>query len=138
MGRASTNRRDAASLRLLTLNLWGIEPPLRDRLALAESQLRELEPDVIGLQEVRPMDGARGPTTADHLADALGYHRVYEVAVEWDDDAAYPGHAGGEEGLAILSRWPLVEHRALRLPQPRPTEARILLSACIAMPSGPI
>ena len=31
------------ALRLVTLNFWGIEPPLDKRLALAESQLRGLE-----------------------------------------------------------------------------------------------
>jgi endonuclease/exonuclease/phosphatase family metal-dependent hydrolase len=116
-------------LRVVTLNFWGIEPPLHRRLALAERQLAALAPDAIGVQEVRPLDGQAGTTTAAHLADRLGMHHVYEVATRW---------GGGQEGLAILSRHPILEHRALPLPEARPTEARILLSARLDTGAGPI
>jgi endonuclease/exonuclease/phosphatase family metal-dependent hydrolase len=116
-------------LRVVTLNFWGQEPPLSTRLGLAERQLRALAPDVIAMQEVRPMDGAaRGRTTAGHLAVALGLQHVYEPAVPGQ------GEEGAEEGLAILSRHPIAEHRVTRLPVPRPGEARILLSAGIDAP----
>lgn len=127
-----------AALRLVTLNLWGTEPPLDRRLALAEEQLRALAPDVIGLQEVRPLDGLAGRTTADVLGDALGMQRVYEVTLRWNDGDFFAGHPGGEEGLAILSRFPILEHRATRLPEARPTEARILLSARLDTPAGAV
>lgn len=128
----------AASLRVCTINFWGIEPPLERRLALARRQLADLAPDVIAMQEVRPLGGRSGRTTADELGDALGMERVYEVAVRWEDDAFGPGRPGGEEGLAILSRAPILEHRATALPEPRPTEARILLSARIDTAAGPM
>jgi endonuclease/exonuclease/phosphatase family metal-dependent hydrolase len=128
----------AATLRLCTINFWGIEPPLERRLDLARRQLAELAPDVIGMQEVRPLDGKSGRTTADVLAEALGMGQVYEVAVRWKDGAFGPGRPGGEEGLAVLSRFPIVEHRATALPEARPTEARILLSARVATPAGPV
>jgi endonuclease/exonuclease/phosphatase family metal-dependent hydrolase len=110
--------------RVVTLNFWCLEPPLDVRLALAERQLRALAPDVVAMQEVRPMDegGRRGRTTAAWLAEALGFEHVYEPAVHRHD---------GDEGLAILSRHPIVEHRVTRLPDARPDEARILLSAAI-------
>jgi endonuclease/exonuclease/phosphatase family metal-dependent hydrolase len=126
-----------AALRLVTLNLWGNEPPLDRRLALAERQLARLAPDVVGLQEVRPLDGRAGRTTADVLAEALGLTPVYEVTLRWDDGAFFAGHPGGEEGLAILSRHPVLEHKVTRLPEARPTEARILLSARIDLPGAP-
>ena len=116
-------------LRVVTLNFWGLQPPLATRLDLAERQLRALAPDVIAMQEVRPMDGAaHGRTTAAHLAAALGLHHIYEPAV--------PGQPEDqpEEGLAILSRHPIAEHRVTPLPVPRPEEARILLSAGIDTP----
>lgn len=129
-------------LRLITLNFWGIEPPLDRRLALAESQLRALNPDVVGMQEVRPVDGRQGTTTAEHLARALGYEHIYEAAVRWKEgqrSSSNPGSdPGGEEGLAILSRHPIAAHRVLRLPDPRPAEARILLSARVETPAGPV
>jgi endonuclease/exonuclease/phosphatase family metal-dependent hydrolase len=118
-------------LRALTINFWGTEPVLDDRLALAGRQLRGLAPDVVGMQEVRPLDGRSGTTTADVLAAELGMRALYEPALEWADGAFFPGHPGGQEGLAVLSRWPIVDHRVTRLPDERPTERRILLSACI-------
>ena len=129
---------DAGALRLVTINFWGTQPPLDTRLELARSQLAELRPDVIGMQEVRPLDGKTGPTTADFLAEALGYHAVYEQALEWNDDDFFPGHPAGQEGLAILSRHPIAEHRVVKLPEARPNEVRILLSAKIAADSGPV
>jgi len=128
----------AATLRACTINFWGNEPPLDERLRLAEKQLRALAPDLVGIQETRPLDGKRGRTTADVLAEALDMHRVYEVTLRWQDDDFFPGHPGGEEGLAILSRSPILEHRATPLPEARKTEARILLSARVDSPAGPV
>lgn len=127
-------------LRLVTLNLWGTEPPLAHRLDLAARQLAALAPDVVGLQEVRPLPAALGSerTTAHWLAARLGGHVLYVPSVRWDDGAFGPGTVGGEEGLALVSRWPIVDRRALRLPFARPTERRLLLSARVATPVGPI
>ena len=125
-------------LRIVTINFWGTQPPLDQRLALAADQLAALSPDVIGMQEVRPLDGRSGPTTADHLAEHLGMQSVYEVAVKWNDDDFFAGHPGGQEGLAILSRHPIAEHRAIRLPEARKVEARILLSARVETPAGSV
>ncbi|HTE52204.1 MAG TPA: endonuclease/exonuclease/phosphatase family protein [Kofleriaceae bacterium] len=127
-----------ASLTVCTINFWGIEPPLERRLELARRQLADLAPDLVAMQEVRPLDGRGGRTTADVLAEALGMERVYEVAVRWDDGAFGPERPGGEEGLALLSRGAILEHRATRLPEARPTEARILLSARIETAGGPM
>jgi endonuclease/exonuclease/phosphatase family metal-dependent hydrolase len=114
--------------RLVTLNFWGLTPPLDVRLALAERQLRALAPDLVAMQEVAPMreNGRRGRTTAARLAEALGCEHVYEPAVHRDD---------GDEGLAILSRHPIVVHRVSHLPD---TDSRILLSARIHTPAAPL
>ncbi len=125
-------------LRVVTLNLWGIEAPLDRRLALAERQLRSLAPDVVALQEVRPIDGVSGVTTAERLGDALGMHMVYEPALRWQNDQLRPGMPKGEEGLAILSKHDVLDTRILALPEARPTEARILLSAQLDTPAGPL
>lgn len=132
------------SVRVVTLNFWGLEPPLATRLDLAERQLRALAPDLIAMQEVRPMDGARGRTTAGHLAGALGLQHVYEPAVSGMPEAATEGvpeattDSASEEGLAILSRHPIAEHRVTTLPVPRAGEGRILLSARIDAPAAPV
>lgn len=127
---------DAPRLRIVTLNLWGTEPPLPRRLGLAARQFAQLDPDVIALQEVKKIEG--GATTAAWLAAPRGMHAIYEPALTWAAGAFGPGTPAGEEGLAILSRWPVLDRRVLRLPYPRPTEARILLSAQLKTPAGPI
>lgn len=143
------------TLRLITLNFWGTSAPLPRRMALAVRQLRALAPDVIALQEVRALGGqaravaaalaAEGAavevdaatTTAHALAAALGMQARYETAVRWED-GAFPGAAAGEEGLAVLSRWPFAEVRRLALPEARPADARILLSAQLTTEAGAI
>ena len=42
---------------------------------------RALAPDVVCMQEVRPLDGLAGRTTADAIAEALGMHAHYAKAV---------------------------------------------------------
>jgi endonuclease/exonuclease/phosphatase family metal-dependent hydrolase len=123
-----------STLRIVTLNLWGTEPPLEARLALAARQLAALAPDAVCLQEVRPLDGRGGRTTAEVLADALGMTAHYETAVAWE---AAPGLPAGQEGLAVIARR-IVDRRVEPLPDARPTEARILLSAQVDTPAGPI
>src|SRR5688500_5292338 len=99
----------AATLRVCTVGLRGIDQPLERPLTLARRQLRDLAPAVVPMQEVRPRDGRAGRTTADVLAEALGMNRVYEVAVSWNAGAFGPGRPGGQEGLALLSRFPIAE-----------------------------
>lgn len=125
-----------ANLRVVSLNLWGTEPPLEARLALAVRQLVALAPDVVCLQEVRPLDGRSGRTTADFVADALGMTARYEVAVSWDA-GVHGGLPAGQEGLAVIAR-SIGETRVLALPEPRPGDARILLSAAVDTAGGPI
>jgi endonuclease/exonuclease/phosphatase family metal-dependent hydrolase len=127
---------DATNLRVVTLNLWGTEPPLDARLALAVRQLAALAPDVVCLQEARPLDGRAGRTTADVLAEALGMTAHYEVAVAWND-GEYAGLPAGQEGLAVIAR-SIRQTRVRALPEPRPAEARILLSAEVDTVGGPI
>ena len=125
-----------SNLRLVTLNLWGTEPPLEARLALAVRQLRALAPDVVCLQEVRPLDGRAGRTTADVIAEALGMTAHYAVAVAWGD-GEHGKLPAGQEGLATIAR-SIREARVLALPEPRPGDARILLSAQLDTAGGPI
>lgn len=124
------------NLRVITLNFWGTEPPLDARLALAIRQLQALAPDVICLQEVRPLDGARGRTTAEAIAEGLGMAAHYAMGVEWAD-GVHGKLPAGQEGLAIIAK-SIRETRVLPLPEPRPGDARILLSAQIDSDGGPI
>jgi endonuclease/exonuclease/phosphatase family metal-dependent hydrolase len=116
------------TLRCLTLNLWGAEPPLEQRMALIVEGLRGLAPDVVTLQEVREVPGQL-PNQAERLAKAVGFAHVFAPATPF---------GGGQEGLAILSRLPIVEHEALELPHAEPRERRILLSARVQNGQGSV
>ncbi len=107
------------TLRCLTLNLWGAEPPLNERMAVVAQGLHDLAPDVVALQEVREVPGQL-PNQAETLARAAGFGHVFAPATPF---------GGGQEGLAILSRLPIAEHAALELPHAEPKERRILLSS---------
>jgi endonuclease/exonuclease/phosphatase family metal-dependent hydrolase len=117
-----------STLKVVTLNLWGEQPPLERRMQLAVDGLRALLPDVIGLQEVRQVPGTV-PNQAATLATALGMHHYFEPATPW---------GGGEEGLAILSRHPIVERRVHELPHALPTERRLLLGVVVDTPEGKV
>ena len=84
----------ASSLRVVTLNFWGTEPPLDRRIALAVRQLAVLAPDVVCLQEVSPVGG--GKTTADRIAEPLGLHAHYGRACTWEAGVWGPGTPAGE------------------------------------------
>ena len=124
-------------LRVVTLNFWGIEAPLEGRLASAIAQLQPLEPDVICLQECRPLDGVGGRTTADVIAEGLGMHAHYATSCSWN---AGDGKmtTSGQEGLAIISRSPLLETRSVTLPDGRPALTRLLLSGLVATGADPV
>jgi endonuclease/exonuclease/phosphatase family metal-dependent hydrolase len=116
------------TLRCLTLNLWGAEPPLEARMALVATGLRELAPDVVTLQEVREVPGQL-PNQAETLAKAAGFGHVFAPATPF---------GGGQEGLAILSRQPILEHDVLELPHAEPKERRILLSVRVHNGQGSV
>lgn len=82
-------------LRVLTLNTWNREGPYSERLPLLRAWIRRLEPDLIGFQEVE----------RDQVAELL---EGFEYRSEW------AGH--GASGVAVASRWPIVECASSDLP----------------------
>ena len=107
-------------LTIATFNINGINRRLPNLIGWLERE----QPDVVCLQEVRPLDGKSGRTTADVIAEGLGMRARYDVAVEWDDAAfGALNIPAGQEGLAIIAR-DIVDTRVLALPEARPTEAR--------------
>ena len=85
---------------------------------------------------MRPLDGRAGRTTAEEIADALGMAAHYAVAVEWAD-GEHGKLPAGQEGLAVIARR-ILDARVLPLPEPRPADARLLLSAQLETAGGPI
>src|SRR5687767_5289634 len=105
-------------LRFLTLNLWGAEVPVAERMRLIVEGITQLGPDLVALQEVCEFPDL--PNQAATLAHDLGYHFVFAPTVDF---------RGGREGLAFLSRAPIVAHEVRELPHATDLERRILLSA---------
>ncbi|CAA9362498.1 MAG: hypothetical protein AVDCRST_MAG93-7741, partial [uncultured Chloroflexia bacterium] len=79
-------------------------------------------PDIVALQEVdRYMERTGMVDQVAWLAERLGYHAAYGPAVSGE----HFGGNHGEYGLAVLSRWPIVEQeRRLLFHQPLPPEQR--------------
>ena len=125
------------AVRVVTLNLWGEQPPLERRLAIAIEGCRALAPDVIMLQEVREVPApvapsplsAPLPNMAETIASALGFHFVFAPATPW---------GGGVEGLAIASRLRILRSAHQPLPHASPSETRLILGAEIDTPRGPL
>jgi endonuclease/exonuclease/phosphatase family metal-dependent hydrolase len=111
------------TLRVVTLNLWNEQGPHEARLRRVAEGLRALAPDVVALQEVRERPDL--DNQAATLAAALDMRHAFARAAEW---------GGGFEGLAILSRHPIVAHETE--PLPSPSEGRAVLGARIAAPGG--
>jgi len=79
-------------VKVLTLNLWGTNPPAAERLAALVAYLRRERPDVVALQEVEDWEDV---TQAHHLAEQAGYPSVHAVRTG-------TGLRRGE-GLAVLA-----------------------------------
>ena len=104
-------------LRVATLNLWGWFGDWPARLRRLERHWPRLDPDVLLVQE------ASTTPSKDQIADtaqALGYPHVVQGACHSDKL--------GTEGLAIMSRRPLLGPRVVDLPTSRPSRCLLVAS----------
>ncbi|MEU3896197.1 endonuclease/exonuclease/phosphatase family protein [Streptomyces sp. NPDC045251] len=124
-------------MRVVTWNLWWRFGPWADRQKAVLAVLRELRPDVVGLQEVWAADD--GANLAEWLAAELGLHCAFaacEAPGRWQrrigDDTVGIGNA-------VLSRWPVTERAVLRLPAPEQLDdGRLVLHARLDAPGHPV
>jgi endonuclease/exonuclease/phosphatase family metal-dependent hydrolase len=101
-------------MRVMSWNLWWrIGGNWQARQGGIVSTLRELQPDVAGLQEVW---GGKGSSQAEVLADRLGMHAAFAAPSLPPPPATpeSPDQEGIQVGVAVLSRWPILHvHAAL-------------------------
>jgi endonuclease/exonuclease/phosphatase family metal-dependent hydrolase len=86
--------------------------------------LRTLDADLIGLQEVDETVNRSGNIDeAAFLGEELAMHYAFGAFFDYD---------GGRYGMAILSRFPILETRSIRLPEGE--EPRVALMATVVLP----
>ena len=120
-------------MRVVTWNLWWRFGPWEVRQKAILAVLRELRPDVVGLQEVWAADGEN---LAEWLAGELGLHWTWAASPASERWQRRIGEPGVEVGNAVLSRWPVVEREVLRLPAPAELDdGRLALHTRLAAPA---
>jgi endonuclease/exonuclease/phosphatase family metal-dependent hydrolase len=136
---------EAKPLRVVSFNLYhggvtsvrrGDGDLLEQRIGLVVQQLRQIDADVIGVQEAST--GRDRGDVAARVAAALGYHHVRAAAgwrcIPWVVHAAL----GFDEGPAVLSRFPIVSWEARALGGCGLAYRRMVVCARVAAPSGPV
>ncbi|MEV0638695.1 endonuclease/exonuclease/phosphatase family protein [Streptomyces sp. NPDC050619] len=123
-------------MRVMTWNLWWRFGPWETRRKAILDALRELRPDVVGLQEVWA-DGHEN--LAEWLAGELGLYWTWapsHAPERWQRRLTEPFAATVEIGNAVLSRWPVVAREVLPLPAPADMDdGRLALYARLAAPA---
>ena len=109
---------------------WNIKAARSAPVDALAAEMRAMQADVIALQEVDVRARRSGfvdePTA---LASALGYHYVFAASILWDE---------GHYGLALVSRWPLVQVARHRIAGADLGEPRIVLDVTMCVDGRPL
>jgi endonuclease/exonuclease/phosphatase family metal-dependent hydrolase len=114
----------------LRIASWNIRAAQSAPVAMLAAEMRAMEADILALQEVdvRTRRGDFVDQPAE-LAAALGFQYVFAASIHWDE---------GHYGLAVLSRWPLVNVQKHRLDSTPEAEPRIVLDATVCAGGRPL
>lgn len=114
----------------LRVGTWNIRAAQSAPVGMLAAEIRAMQVDVIALQEVDVRTRRGGfvdePT---ELATALGLQYVFAASIKWDE---------GHYGLALLSRWPLVNVERHRLSSTPEAEPRIVLDVTVCAAGRPL
>jgi endonuclease/exonuclease/phosphatase family metal-dependent hydrolase len=112
--------------RIVTLNIWNRGGPWEARLAAIRAGVADLDPDVMGLQEVlrSPEDGL---DQAAQIAQGFGYSIAFGEAMPI---------GAGSFGNAVLSKFPVARSQTFQLPALDAEEPRCLVFAELDAPFG--
>lgn len=122
---ANATAKTTAKLKVMTVNLRHDSDQWERRFPLIADEIDRLDPDIIGVQEVEI-----AKDQADKLNDLLEKrgHKKYNLYTK--RKSGFLGFFGGE-GIAIMSRWPIVEKHFEDT-----GEMRVSIIARIKHPSG--
>lgn len=120
------------TIRVMTYNLHHCNPPSAgdkiDVKAIADVIIRE-KADLVALQEVdvNTERSGKGNNQAKMLADMTGMHYYFSKAID---------HQGGDYGVAVLSKYPIVDSVRYGLPihADKPEEQRTIAAVTIQLP----
>lgn len=121
--------------RCVTLNLAGLQGDwFEKREKLVIQELKALKPDIVCLQETTIHQGERIYNQAQAICKGIGLHGI--AFTPYGNLIEVISHDQG--GIAILSRWPFLSVRNLRLPPGHddPSDARVALNVTVASPGG--
>lgn len=133
-------------IKVMTYNIWNMNSKsmrvgsYTERMERLKETILQADPDIIGLQEVRYEEAKGewlGPCQIHTLSEWLSqYQYVYQPA-QMQPNTVYDGRT--EEGVAIMSKYPIISHKSIMLFINRSNSAdmhqRVLLQADIFIPA---
>jgi endonuclease/exonuclease/phosphatase family metal-dependent hydrolase len=129
-------------IRILDLNIWNYNEPWPARRERIVDLIQRTSPDMVALQEIRYHEDRAEPghQAAQICASLTGYACIWQPAHYWPPETTQPTGGKRWEGLAILSRYPIVDQCVYRLSRdaddPRDSFQRLVLSAQVRTTSG--
>jgi endonuclease/exonuclease/phosphatase family metal-dependent hydrolase len=125
-------------VRIVSWNLWWrFGDKWRERQVAILSSLKQLKPDLMGFQEVW---GEGGLAQTDVIARALGMYGFFAAPSlpPVPEVPASPDLVGVELGVGVVSRWPILTVRELRLPSSHRPFLPTMIRATVDHPLGPL
>lgn len=120
-------------MRVVTWNLWWRFGPWEERRKAILTVLSDVQPDVIGLQEVW---ACGGENLAQWLASHLDMYWTWAPSRAPERWQRRLGDSTVDIGNAVLSRWPIAEHDVAQLPARQgDDDGRLALYARIDAPT---
>ena len=112
------------------IGTWNIRAAQSAPVDMLAAEIRAMQVDVLALQEV-DVRTRRGGFVDEpvELATALGLNYVFAASIKWDE---------GHYGLAVLSRWPLVNVERHRVNSTPEAEPRIVLDVTVCADGRPL
>jgi endonuclease/exonuclease/phosphatase family metal-dependent hydrolase len=116
--------------RRLRVASWNIRAAQTAPVEMLAAEMRAMQADIFALQEV-DVRTRRGDFVDQpgELAAALDFQYVFAASIKWDE---------GHYGLAVLSRWPLIQVQRHRLDSTPEAEPRIVLEVSVCAGGRPL
>lgn len=126
--------KSGGNLTVMTYNVHHCNPPSAGNKIDVEAIAKVIlaaKPDIVALQEidVNTLRSGKGINQAKRLGELTGMSYFFSKAID---------HGGGDYGVAVLSRFPILDSIKLSLPihPDKPEEFRAVAAVKVRLPSG--